>query len=344
MWVILHNNADWDCFKNSDLVGDLEDTKSTSGGTLCIFGYRTCVRISWMCKKQSSVSHSPTGFEIISLDDRLRLDGLLVRALDFCNLIVFCPWKRFRLMKDRGGVVSDKNQRSQGMTNVFISFDCVPSNVQSSRQEALLYVFEDNETVIKMIIKCRSPTTRHVSRTHSVALDWLFDRINLDPKNTIQVRQHQETNSQTFCPREISHVTNGIIFCACSRWAISVLQFALIQWRNNLNKIQEKSESHQNRDLWWILLPGRRRSCRLQLQRAKRRNITEIKINGNQSPEKIDQDDLVRKQIYSNPPLITSMNNSWRASLQQRILKFDYVRAWSSQEWNYDVRSIKTIW
>ena len=58
MGVILHNNADWDCFKNSDLAGDLEDTKSTSGRTLCIFGCRTCVRISWMCKKQCSVSLS----------------------------------------------------------------------------------------------------------------------------------------------------------------------------------------------------------------------------------------------------------------------------------------------
>ena len=51
----------------------------------------------------------------------------------------------------------------------------VPSNVQSACQEALLYVFEDNEAVIKMIIKGRSPTMRHVSRTHRVALDWLFD-------------------------------------------------------------------------------------------------------------------------------------------------------------------------
>ena len=59
--------------------------------------------------------------------------------------------------------------------------DAVPSNVQSARQEASLYVFEDNEAVIKMIIKGRSPTMRHVSRTHRVALDWLFDRINLDP-------------------------------------------------------------------------------------------------------------------------------------------------------------------
>ena len=60
--------------------------------------------------------------------------------------------------------------------------DAVPSNVQSARQEAFLYVFEDNEAVIKMIIKGRSPTMRHVSRTHRVAFDWLFDRINLDSK------------------------------------------------------------------------------------------------------------------------------------------------------------------
>ena len=64
--------------------------------------------------------------------------------------------------------------------------DSVPSNVQFARQEALLFVFEDNEAVIKMIIKGRSPTMRHVSRTHRVALDWWFDRINLDPK--IQIK------------------------------------------------------------------------------------------------------------------------------------------------------------
>ena len=61
-----------------------------------------------------------------------------------------------------------------------------PSNVNSSRQEASLYVFEDSEAMIKMIIKGRSPTMRHVSRTHRVALDWLFDRTNLDPK--IQIK------------------------------------------------------------------------------------------------------------------------------------------------------------
>ena len=48
----------------------------------------------------------------------------------------------------------DKSQgsskRSQGMLNVLNNGDNVPSNVQFSHQEALLYVFEDNEAVIKM--------------------------------------------------------------------------------------------------------------------------------------------------------------------------------------------------
>ena len=38
-----------------------------------------------------------------------------------------------------------------------------------------MYILQDNEAVIKMIIKGRGPTARHVSRTHRVALDWFFD-------------------------------------------------------------------------------------------------------------------------------------------------------------------------
>ena len=73
-------------FQDSDFAGDLEDSKSTSGGTLGIFGCHTFVPTSWMCKKQTSVSHSSTESEIISLDAGLRLDG--VPALDLWDLIV----------------------------------------------------------------------------------------------------------------------------------------------------------------------------------------------------------------------------------------------------------------
>ena len=44
------------------------------------------VPISWMCKKQTAVSHSSTESEIISLDTALRLNGLL--ALHFWDPIV----------------------------------------------------------------------------------------------------------------------------------------------------------------------------------------------------------------------------------------------------------------
>ena len=40
-------------FQDSDFAGDLEDSTSISVGVLCIFGSRTFVPISWMCKKQN---------------------------------------------------------------------------------------------------------------------------------------------------------------------------------------------------------------------------------------------------------------------------------------------------
>ena len=64
----------------------------------------------------------------------------------------------------------------------FSNMDQVLVNAHSSHGESRLYMFEDNEAVIKMIIKGRSPTMRHVSGTHRVALDCLFDRMNSDPK------------------------------------------------------------------------------------------------------------------------------------------------------------------
>ena len=86
-----------------------------------------------------------------------------------------------------------QREKSHEMIDDLNIVDFIPSNVHSSRQEALLKIFEDNEAMIKMIIKGRSPTMRHVSRTHRVALDWLFDRINLDPK--IQIK-YVETKRQ----------------------------------------------------------------------------------------------------------------------------------------------------
>ena len=77
-----------------------------------------------------------------------------------------------------------------------INIDHVPSSG---------HVFEDNEAVIKMIIKGRSPAMRLVSRTRRVALDWLFDRINLDSR--IQIR-YIDTKHQL-----ADILTKGILTC-----------------------------------------------------------------------------------------------------------------------------------
>ena len=59
-----------------------------------------------------------------------------------------------------------KREKCHGMINDPDNVDFISSNVHSSRKEVLLYVFEDNEAVIKMFIKGRSPTMRHVPRKH----------------------------------------------------------------------------------------------------------------------------------------------------------------------------------
>ena len=113
-------------FQDSDFAGDPGDSKSISGGTLCIFfGSHTLVPVSWMCKKQTSVSHSSTESEIISLDAGLRLDG--IPALDLWDLIVSVLGNTTQTTERPGRpVIIDKSQRSQVKTNVLNNIDCVP--------------------------------------------------------------------------------------------------------------------------------------------------------------------------------------------------------------------------
>ena len=80
------NNADWDCFKTPILHEILRTQNLRRVEHCAFFGSNTFVPISWMCKKQASVSHSSTESEIISLDARLRMDG--IPALELWALIV----------------------------------------------------------------------------------------------------------------------------------------------------------------------------------------------------------------------------------------------------------------
>ena len=77
----------------------------------------------------------------------------------------------------------------------------------------MLYIFEDNEAVIKMIIKGRRPTMRHVSRTHRVALDWLFHGINLDPKIQLKYIDTKNQLADTLTKRNFTRDEWNHLLC-----------------------------------------------------------------------------------------------------------------------------------
>ena len=77
--------------------------------------------MSWMCKKQTSVSHCSTESEIISLDAGLRSDG--IPALDLWDLIVSGLGNTIQTPERPGRpVVKDKDQRSQGICKEYTSY------------------------------------------------------------------------------------------------------------------------------------------------------------------------------------------------------------------------------
>ena len=210
--------------------------------------WKSCICSHKLCKKQTAVSDSSTESEIISLDIGLRLDGL--PALELWDLIVSVFGSVSQISDGTERPVDVKrSQKSQGKINVMENINYVPSNVQSSRQEALLYVFENNEAVVKMIIKGRSPTMRHVSRTHRVALGWLFDRIILDSK--IQIK-YIDTKNQladiltkgNFTRDEWNHL---LCLINISNFSSTVCSDTMAKRSQQDSK--EERESQQNRDL-----------------------------------------------------------------------------------------------
>ena len=95
-------------------------------------------------------------------------------------------------------------------------------------------MFEDNEAVIKMILGERSPTMRHVSRTYRVALDSLFDRINLDPK--IQIK-YIDTKNQL-----ADILTKGNF--TCDEWNHLLCSFHISHF-SSINSLEAMSKRTQ---------------------------------------------------------------------------------------------------
>ena len=253
-----------------------------------------------MCKKQTAVSHSSTESEIISLDTRLRLDGLL--ALELWDLLVSVLGNISRISDRSGKLESDerKHYKSHNKIDVMQDIDSVPSNVQSASREALLYVFVDNEAVIKMMMKGRSPPMRHVSRTHRVALDWLFDRINLDPKIRIKYIDTKNQLADILTKRNFTRDERSSTACIAA-------MAKRAQQESGEERVTAKSRPMMN-------LTARMPSV------VSSSNSNPVRTScGYQDPGKsVASDDRSGKPEQPSPPSYSKDN---------------YGRSWSSQEW-----------
>ena len=160
-----------------------------------------------MCKKQTSVSDSSTESEIISLDAGLRMDGIPPLDLWWWEVLHSSNYKTSstqeasgnrsgsqeaagNLVRMSNAKLKKKGNRNVEQLSTWITWPQTQLLLNVKRSCAFL---KTSKLWSTWSSKAESPTMRHVRRTHRVALDWLFERINLDPK--IQIK-YVDTKNQ----------------------------------------------------------------------------------------------------------------------------------------------------
>ena len=69
-------------------------------------------------------------------------------------------------------------QESSMAAQIFANIDYVPPSLPEISDRTSMIIMEDNDAVIKMTIKVRAPTMRHMQRTHRIDVDSLFENIH----------------------------------------------------------------------------------------------------------------------------------------------------------------------
>ena len=280
-----------------------------------------------MCKKQTSVSHSSTESEIIwgwmvfplLIYGIWSLQFLETRIRTGKNGETRC-WTNVKFVRSLHTI--HKRKESQRVINDLDNVDFIHSNVYSSHQEALLYVFEDNEEAIKKIIKGRSPTLRHVSRTHRVALDWLFDRINLDPKSQIKYIDTKNQFADILTKGNFPRDEWNHLLCLSNISHFSSTDCAEVMSKRTKKRFRWR-KSQQNRSRWWIWSRDGAKGllmCCLPLHQ-KARGKPDMKVNFFLRPQTEQRDRTGRLVVFA----YSSSYSEWNVD-----------KTWSSQEWESD--------
>ena len=215
-----------------------------------------------------------------------------------------------------------KRKQSQRVINDLDNVDFIPSNVQSSHQEALLYVFEDNEAVIKMIIKGRSPTMRHVSRTHRVALDWLFDRINLDSKIQIKYIDTKNQLADILTKGNFTRDEWNHLLCL-----FNISHFSSTDCSEVMSKRTQKDSGEER-------VTAKSKPMMNLVSRCSERTPDVLPSTASESPEKTRHESQfplspqTEQHYRTGRPVVYAYSSSYS--------EWNVDKTWSSQEWKSD--------
>jgi len=152
-------------FTDASHADDAHDSKSTTGGVMAIVGPKTFVPLVAICKKQTAVSHSSTEAEMIALETLLRTEAL--PALAFWQVIY-----ELYASTQTSAPSSSSPKVEKGVGEPMRD---VIEHASRPIEKVRLLIMEDNEAVIKIIRKGRTLAFRHVSKTHRVNIDWIYE-------------------------------------------------------------------------------------------------------------------------------------------------------------------------
>ena len=84
--------------------------------------------------------------------------------------------RRHESAADQGKIVPDPNKEFIQIHEYLNNVDFVPRTMPLANQNATITIMEDSDPVIQMSVKGRTPTMRHITRTHRITLDWVVER------------------------------------------------------------------------------------------------------------------------------------------------------------------------
>ena len=174
------------------------------------------------------------------------MDG--IPALDLWDLIVtVLHGKTYQNDQERRDPSKSPTRKEiPGKNDDLDNVDFISSNIQSSHQEALLYILEDNEAVIKMIMKGRSTTMRHVSRTTELLLIGCLVESIWTPRSKSNILT-PKPNSQTILTKgNFSRDEWNHLLCLFNISHFSSINGVKAMSKRTQKKMQVKKESQQN--------------------------------------------------------------------------------------------------